>query len=254
MDGSILVVDDDDKTRDLLALNLRNAGYQVACARDVDEAKVLANRGRPDVVLLDRMVTGHPALHYARQLRVDPRTAHVALIVLGAGSPPEQDTIAALESGADDYIVKPFSIHVLLARIKAIVRRCAPQLDEEPIEAAGLTFDPAARRVTAAEREIELCTIEYRLLHFFLTHPGRVLSRSRLLDEIWGDDVCIEERTVDLHVRRLRHALQPTGHSELIETVRGLGYRFRGAEGASSSRVPPAGERHDHASALARAA
>jgi two-component system, OmpR family, phosphate regulon response regulator PhoB len=227
MDGCILVVEDDAPTRDLLTANLELAGYRVSCACDVAEARALASEARPDVVLLDRMLTGHPALTYARQLRGDRRTAGVAIIVIGAGVAHGHDAVAALESGADDYLVKPIAVNELLARIKAIMRRRAPQLDDAVVAVAGLQFDPAARRVWHHDREVCLCPIEYRLLHYFITHPGRILSRRKLLDEVWGEHVCIEERTVDLHIRRLRRALDPTGHGALIDTVRGLGYQFR---------------------------
>ena len=243
MDGSVLVVEDDAATRKLLAANLEHAGYRVSCARNVVEARAVSVETRLDVVLLDRMVNGYPALNYARQLRSDRRTAGTGIIVLGTNAPHEQDAITALESGADDYMVRPLKVHELLARVKAVVRRRAPQLDDEPVEVAGLRFDPAARRVTAGEREVELCPIEYRLLRFFMTHPGRILGRSRLLDEVWGEQVSVEERTVDLHVRRLRQALEPSGHSALIETVRGLGYRFRTEPEPAPMPRRPAAER-----------
>jgi len=226
MDGSILVVEDNAATRDLLAGNLGHAGYRVFCADSATQADALFREVRPDLVLLDWMVPRIPALTIARKLRSDQRTASAAVIVLSERA-EEQDKIAALESGADDYVTKPFSMRELLARIKAVMRRRAPQLDDEVVEIAGLRFDPAARRVNAGDREIELWTTEFRLLHFFMTHPTRVFSRSKLLDEVWGDHIFVEERTVDVHIRRLRQALEPTGHGALIETVRGVGYRFR---------------------------
>jgi two-component system phosphate regulon response regulator PhoB len=226
MDGSILVIEDDEAIRGLLAANFGNAGYRVSCAGDFAEARALISETRPDLVLLERIVKGHPALTYARQLRCDQRTAGVAIIVIGAAPAQEQDTIAALESGADDYVVRPFSLNELLARVKAVMRRRAPQRDDEVVEVAGLRFDPAAQRVSVWGLDLELCAIEYRLLHFFMTHPDRLFSRSKLLDEVWGDHVCVEERTVDIHIRRLRQALESSGHSALIETVRGMGYRF----------------------------
>ena len=139
----------------------------------------------------------------------------------------EQDKVTALESGADDYVTKPFSARELLARIKAVMRRRAPQLADDVVEIAGLRIDPAAHQVSAGDKPIDLWTTELRLLHFFMTHPGRVFSRARLLDEVWGEHVFVEERTVDVHIRRLRQALTPTGHDKLIETVRGTGYRFK---------------------------
>lgn len=225
MDGSILVVEHDAVTRDLLAGNLGHAGYRVSCAKDVSQAEALVREIRPDLALLDWM-PATPGLMFARQLRSDARTAAVSIIVVSARS-EEQDRVAALESGADDYVTKPFSMRELLARVKAVLRRRAPQLADEIVEIPELRFDPAAHRVSAGGREIELRKTEFRLLHFFMTHPHRTFSRRKLLDEVWGDHIFVEERTVDVHIRRLRHALAPTGHGALIETVRGIGYRFR---------------------------
>jgi len=226
MDGSILVVEDDASIRDLLAGNLGHAGYRVSCAGDVPEAEALIRDIRPDLALLDWILPGTPGLTFARRLRNDQRTAGISIIMV-SGRSEEQDKVAALESGVDDYVTKPFSVRELLARVKAVMRRRTPQLDDEVVEIAGLRFDPAARRVTAGGHEIELWTTEFRLLHFFMTHPVRVFSRRKLLDEVWGDHVFVEERTIDVHIRRLRQALAPTGHAALIETVRGIGYRFR---------------------------
>ena len=227
MDGSILVIEDDAATRELLAGNLRHAGYTVSCASDLGEARARTQETRPDLVLLDRMAAGGHALSYARQLRGDQRTSGIAIIVIGADAPQAHDTVAALESGADDCVCKSISVSEVLARIRAVMRRSAPQCGDQALEISGLRFDPAARRVTARGRDIELCAIEYRLLHFFMTHTDRILGRSQLLDQVWGDHVCVEERAVDIHVRRLRRALEPSGHAALIETIRGMGYRFR---------------------------
>jgi two-component system phosphate regulon response regulator PhoB len=226
MYGSILVVEDDASIRELLCGNLSNAGYRVACAADVAGAEAAMREMRPDLALLDWMLPGTSGLTFARQLRTDQRTAEISIIVV-SGRSAEQDRVAALESGADDYVTKPFSMRELLARIKAVLRRRAPQRADEIVEIAGLRFDPAARRVSAGDEDIELWATEYRLLHFFMTHPERVFSRAKLLDEVWGDHVFVEERTVDVHIRRLRQALAATGHGDLIETVRGVGYRFR---------------------------
>ncbi|HZN86069.1 MAG TPA: phosphate regulon transcriptional regulator PhoB [Burkholderiales bacterium] len=226
MQASILVVDDDPAIRELLAANLAHSGYQVACAGSAAEAEAQVRELRPSVALLDWMLPGTSGLLLARQLRADPRTASVALIMLSARA-EEQDKIAALESGADDYVTKPFSTRELLARIKAVMRRRTPQLSEDVVEHAGLRLDPAARRASAGGRDLQLWSTEFRILHFFMTHAGRVYARARLLDEIWGDHVFVEERTVDVHIRRLRQALAPSGHETLIETVRGAGYRFR---------------------------
>jgi len=172
------------------------------------------------------MLPGPPGVNFARQLRADQRTKDIPIIMLTARA-QEQDTIAGLESGADDYVTKPFSPRELLARIKAVMRRRVPQLTDDVVEIADLKLDPVAHRVSAAGRNIDLGPTEFRMLHFFMTHPERVYSRAQLLDEVWGDHVFVEERTVDVHIRRLRQALEPTEHDSLVETVRGTGYRFR---------------------------
>jgi two-component system phosphate regulon response regulator PhoB len=162
---------------------------------------------------------------FLRRLRTDQRTREIPIIMLTSRS-DETDKVTGLEAGADDYLTKPFSARELLARIKAIIRRRAPLLSDEIVEIAGLSLDPAAHRVTAGGQRIDLWATEFRLLHFFMTHPDRVYSRGQLLDEVWGDHVFVEDRTVDVHIRRLRQALQPSGHDRHIETLRGTGYRF----------------------------
>ena len=231
MVGSILVVEDDISARDLLATNLQHAGYRVSCADGVPDAVLMLRQTRPDLVLIDWALPGIPGLSFARKLRRDQRTRDVSLVLISERV-EEHDKVAALEGGADDYVIKPYSLRELLARIKAVLRRRTPQLADDVVAVGGLQLDPAARRVSAGDREIDLWTTECRLLHFLMTRPGRVLSRARLLDEVWGYDALVEERTVDVHVRRLRQALEPTGHNALIETVRGLGYRFQCAAGA----------------------
>jgi two-component system phosphate regulon response regulator PhoB len=226
MEGLILVVEDDTATRELLAANLTDAGYRVACAADATEAEARLRECRPHLALLDWMLPGVSGLMLARRLRAEARTSSVSLVMLSARA-GEQDRIAALDSGVDDFVAKPFSMRELLARVRAVLRRRTPQLADETVEFAGLSVDPAARRASAAGRDLGLWSTEFRILHFFLTHPGRIHSRARLLDEIWGDHVFVEERTVDVHIRRLRQALAPGGHDGLVETVRGLGYRFR---------------------------
>jgi two-component system, OmpR family, phosphate regulon response regulator PhoB len=228
MDGSVLVVEDQTSVRDLLAVNLQHAGYKVLCAGDVPEAEKVVREMRPDLVLLDWdwALPGIAGLSFARKLRRDQRTRDISIVLISERA-DEQDKVAALEGGADDYVTKPYSGRELLARIKAVMRRRTPQLADDIIEIAGLQLDPAARRITAGDREIDLWTTEFRLLHFFMTHPGRIFSRAKLLDEIWGHDAFVEERTVDVHIRRLRQGLEPTQHDRLIETVRGLGYRFK---------------------------
>ena len=226
MAGSVLVVEDEEPVRQLLAGNLQNAGYQVHCAPDVAQAEAMMRKVRPDLVVLNWILPGTPGLPFARRLRGDRRTRDISIVLISDRA-EEQDKVAALEGGADDYVTKPYSGRELLARIKAVMRRRTPQLADTVIEVAGLQLDPAARRVSAGNIEIELWTTGFRLLHFLMTHPGRIFSRARLLDEVWGHDGCVEERTVDVHIRRLRQGLAPAGCDASIETVRGLGYRFR---------------------------
>jgi two-component system, OmpR family, phosphate regulon response regulator PhoB len=226
MGGAILVVEDEPAIQELIAVNLEHAGHQVLRAANVPEAEALVREVLPDLVLLDWMLPGPPGVNFARQLRTDQRTKDIPIIMLTARA-QEQDTVAGLESGADDYVTKPFSPRELLARIKAVMRRRAPQLTDDAVEIAGLKLDPIAHRVTASGIHLALGPTEFRMLHFFMTHPERVYSRAQLLDEIWGDHVFVEERTVDVHIRRLRQALEPTEHDSLVETVRGTGYRFR---------------------------
>lgn len=228
MSGAILVVEDEPAIQELIAVNLELAGHRVLRAADVPEAQALVREVLPDLVLLDWMLPGTPGLNFARQLRTDPRTKDIPIIMLTARA-QEQDMVAGLEGGADDYVTKPFSPRELLARIKAVMRRRAPQLTDDIVEIAGLKLDPAAHRVSSAGASIELGPTEFRMLHFFMTHAERVYSRAQLLDEVWGDHVFVEERTVDVHIRRLRQALEATGHDRLVETVRGTGYRFRRA-------------------------
>jgi two-component system phosphate regulon response regulator PhoB len=226
MDNTILVVEDDPDLQEVLALNLQNAGYKVFRAGTVRQADALVNAAVPHLVLLDWTLPDTPGLSFARKLRCEARTAAIPIILL-TGRVQESDKITGLEAGADDYLVKPFSPRELLARIKAVMRRCAPQHSDMVVEIAGLRLDPASRRLTGNGRDIELGALEFRMLRFFMTHPGRVYTRAQLLDEIWGNNVYVEERTVDVHIRRLRQALEPTGHKDLLETVRGVGYCFR---------------------------
>ena len=226
MGGAILVVEDEPAIQELIAVNLQHAGHQVLRAGNVPEAEALIREVLPDLVLLDWMLPGPPGTSFARQLRTDQRTKDIPIIMLTARA-QEQDKVAGLEGGADDYVTKPFSPRELLARIKAVMRRRAPQFTDDIVEISGLKLDPGSHRVTGAGTTIELGPTEFRMLHFFMTHPERVYSRAQLLDEVWGDHVFVEERTVDVHIRRLRQALESTGHDRLVETVRGTGYRFR---------------------------
>ncbi|MBK1781916.1 phosphate regulon transcriptional regulator PhoB [Advenella sp. WQ 585] len=225
MASTILVVEDEPAIQELISVNLSFAGHKVLRALDAEQAKILINAELPDLILLDWMLPGASGLSMARSLRADDRTKDIPIIMLTAKS-AEEDKVEGLESGADDYITKPFSPKELMARIKAVLRRRAPQLTDDEIEIAGLKLDPVSHRITGNGNNLPLGPTEFRLLHFFMTHPERVFTRSQLLDQVWGDHVFLEERTVDVHIRRLRKALEPSGHHGLIETVRGSGYRF----------------------------
>ena len=229
MASNILIVEDEPAIAELLAVNLRHAGHCPILAGSAEEALRLIRDILPDVMLIDWMLPGMSGVALARELRAGSRTREIPLILLTARS-EEADTIAGLDAGADDYITKPFSPKELLARIRAVLRRRAPQLTDEPVRAGGLAVDPSTRRVTfsadGVERELKLGPTEFKLLHFMMTHPERVHSRGALLDKVWGDHVFIEERTVDVHIKRLREALAPAQCAELVETVRGAGYRF----------------------------
>ncbi|UOD50671.1 phosphate regulon transcriptional regulator PhoB [Orrella daihaiensis] len=225
MSSTILVVEDEPAIQELIAVNLSFAGHKVLRAFDSEQAQILIDAELPDLILLDWMLPGQSGLALARKLRNHERTRQVPIIMLTAKG-AEQDKIDGLEAGADDYITKPFSPKELMARIKAVLRRRAPQLTDDLTEVAGLKLDPAAHRLTGNGLTLAIGPTEFRLLHFFMTHPERVFSRSQLLDQVWGDHVFVEERTVDVHIRRLRKALEPSGHDKHIETVRGTGYRF----------------------------
>ncbi len=225
MNAKILIVEDEPAIRELIAVNLRHAGYVPVLAGDAAEARLQIDQSLPDLVLLDWMLPDTPGVEIARRLRADARTRELPIIMLTARA-QETDKLGGFEAGADDYITKPFSPRELLARVRALLRRSAPSATEEPVEIAGLKLDPKTFRVSGNGEPVELSPTEFRLLHFMMKQPDRVLSRSRLLDNVWGDHVFIEERTVDVHIRRLRLALQPTGHDRLVETVRGGGYRF----------------------------
>jgi two-component system phosphate regulon response regulator PhoB len=224
--ATVLVVEDEPQIQELVAVNLEHIGHKVLRAASAEEAEAAIRNALPDVLVLDWMLPGESGLAFARRLRADERTRELPILMLTARA-MEQDKISGLEAGADDYLTKPFSPKELAARIKAVLRRRAPQLSGDAVEAEGLRLDPGARRVTTQGKRVELSPSEFRLLHFLMTHPGRVYSRTQLLDQVWGDHVFIEERTVDVHIRRLRKALEPSGHDRLIDTVRGSGYGFR---------------------------
>ncbi len=225
MSATILVVEDEPGIQEVLKFNLGQHGHDVLIASDAEEALDLLRGRLPDLILVDWMLPGMSGIDFARRLRSDHRLKQVPLIMLTARS-EERDKVLGLETGADDYITKPFSPRELMARIKAVLRRRAPQMTEDPVEIAGLRLDPMSHRVYGNGTPLELGPTEFRLLHFLMTHPERVYSRSQLLDHVWGDHVFVEERTVDVHIRRLRSALEPTGHNRLIQTVRGAGYRL----------------------------
>lgn len=227
MNTTILVVEDEPAIQELIAVNLSFAGHKVLRASNAEQARVLIDAELPDLILLDWMLPGMSGPSLAKILRRDERTEQIPIIMLTAKS-AEQDKVDGLELGADDYITKPFSPKELVARIKAVLRRRAPQLTDDLVQAGTLVLDPATHRVTGNGVALATGPTEFRLLHFFMTHPERVFSRAQLLDRVWGDHVFVEERTVDVHIRRLRKALEPSSHDAHIETVRGAGYRFNG--------------------------
>jgi two-component system phosphate regulon response regulator PhoB len=230
----ILVVEDETAIAELVAINLRHAGFEVSISDTADGAQLEVDRVLPDLVVLDWMLPGQTGLALAKRWRAEPRTRDLPIIMLTARS-DEADKLSGLDAGADDYLTKPFSTKELLARIRAVLRRKAPEALDSAVEVAGLRLDPATRRVTRGEREIKIGPTEFRLLHFFMTHTERVHSRTQLLDRVWGDHVFIEERTVDVHVKRLREALAPVQCAQLIETVRGAGYRLTQQAGLSAA-------------------
>ena len=221
----ILVVEDEAAIAELVSINLRHAGHEVTLAKTADQAQAAVDHALPDLVLLDWMLPGRSGLSLAKHWRADPRTRALPVIMLTARA-EEADRVAGLDAGADDYLSKPFSTSELMARIRAVLRRKAPEALDDAVEVAGLRLDPATRRVTFGGREVKVGPTEFRLLHFFMTHPERVHSRAQLLDRVWGDHVFIEERTVDVHVKRLREALAPVNCAAMIETSRGAGYRL----------------------------
>lgn len=225
MSARILIVEDESAIRELLAVNLKHSGYEVAQAHDCKEAKQSIRDSPPDLIVLDWMLPDLPGLELAKLLRQDARTRELPILLLTARA-QESDKLSGFDAGADDYLTKPFSTRELLARIKSLLRRSVGPTQSDTIELAGLRLEPDDFRVTAAGNRVSLSPTEFKLLSYFMQNADRVLSRTRLLDQVWGNQVYVEERTVDVHIRRLRLALQPTGHDRLIETVRGGGYRF----------------------------
>ena len=227
MTPTILVVEDEPAIQELLAVNLRHSGFLVVRAGSAEDAESAIQAALPDLLILDWMLPGKSGVALAKKLRGDERTRELPIIMLTARV-HEEDKVLGLEAGADDYITKPFSPKELVARVRAVLRRRQPHLAGDIVEVGALSLNPATHRVIAAGVPVELGPTEFRLLLFFMSHPERVYSRAQLLDEVWGDHVFIEERTVDVHIRRLRATLEPTGEQERIETVRGAGYLYRG--------------------------
>jgi two-component system phosphate regulon response regulator PhoB len=223
--ATILIVEDEADIQELIAYNVARAGHRALGAASAEQALGIIREALPDLVLIDWMLPGMSGVDLARALRAEPRTKDIPLIMLTARA-VEEDKLTGLETGADDYVTKPFSPRELNARIKAVLRRRAPQATDDRVEAEGLVLEPATHRASVGGRAVALGPTEFRLLHFFMTHPERVYSRAQLLDQVWGDHVFLEERTVDVHVRRLRKALEPTKHDRLIKTVRSAGYRW----------------------------
>ncbi|WP_298574757.1 phosphate regulon transcriptional regulator PhoB [uncultured Luteimonas sp.] len=228
MQKRILIVDDEPAIREMVAFALRKGDFEPAHAGDAREAQSAIADRVPDLILLDWMLPGTSGLELARRWRKDTLTRDVPIIMLTARG-EENDRVGGLEAGVDDYVVKPFSARELLARIRAVMRRSREDDEDGSVSVGGLRIDGAAHRVFANDQPVSIGPTEYRLLHFFMTHPERVYSRTQLLDHVWGGSVYVEERTVDVHIRRLRKTLEPSGFDGMVQTVRGAGYRFSAA-------------------------
>jgi len=220
-----LIVEDEPAIREMVGIALDRAGFELVEAGDATEAELRIAERVPALILLDWMLPGVSGVDLARRLRRDDITRQVPIIMLTART-EETDKVRGLDVGADDYVIKPFSPRELVARINAVLRRTSPQAAGEVIEVEGLMLDTASHRVAVEGQPVALGPTEFRLLGFFMTHPDRVYSRRQLLDHVWGGNVYIEERTVDVHIRRLRKALADHGHDRFVQTVRGTGYRF----------------------------
>lgn len=225
METNILVIEDETAVRDMIAFVLTQSGFRVHKARDAAEARQRLMADTPDLILADWMLPGVSGVEFTRELKRKGSFGSIPVILLTARG-EENDKVRGLECGAEDYVTKPFSPRELIARIKVVLRRLVPHATEAAAEAGDVRLDPASHRVTVNEEPVTLGPTEFRLLHFFMTHKEKVYSRPRLLDHVWGTNVYIEERTVDVHIRRLRKALEPVGRDNLIQTVRGAGYRF----------------------------
>jgi two-component system phosphate regulon response regulator PhoB len=234
MQKRILIVDDEPAIREMVAYALRKGEFEPVHAGDAREAQTAIADQVPDLILLDWMLPGTSGLELARRWRREALTREIPIIMLTARG-EENDRVGGLEAGVDDYVVKPFSARELLARIRAVMRRAREDDEDGSVQVGGLRIDGAAHRVHALpagggdEQPVQIGPTEYRLLHFFMTHPDRVYSRAQLLDHVWGGSVYVEERTIDVHIRRLRKTLEPHGLDAMVQTVRGAGYRFSAA-------------------------
>ncbi len=221
----VLIVDDERAIREMVCLALSSEGYQCLEASDAHKAEAVLREQAPDMILLDWMMPGVSGVDFARSLRRKDETRHIPIIMLTAKA-EEEDMIRGLDSGADDYLTKPFSTRELIARIKALLRRTEGHAESTSLQAGSLQLDMAAHRVSCQGNVVDLGPTEFKLLKFFMENPERVYSREQVLNNVWGDNVYVEERTVDVHIRRLRKALEPFGHDQWVQTVRGAGYRF----------------------------
>ncbi|MBS1270278.1 MAG: Phosphate regulon transcriptional regulatory protein PhoB [Gammaproteobacteria bacterium] len=221
----ILVVDDEPAIREMISMNLSRSGFECVEAGNTDTARLEVARSSPDLILLDWMLPSESGADFARRLKNDPATREIPIIMLTART-AETDKVQGLNIGADDYMTKPFSSLELTARIKAVLRRTAQSIPIAPVEISGLRLDPDTHRVTISDQAVDLSPIEFRLLYYLMTHPERVFSRAQLIQQVWDNNTFVEERTVDVHIQRLRKALEPSSHDRLIQTVRGTGYRL----------------------------
>jgi two-component system phosphate regulon response regulator PhoB len=228
----ILIVEDEPSVREMTCFTLKQSGYECLEAETAKEAREILKASDPALILMDWMLPGTSGVELTRELKGSPVTRAIPIIMLTARG-EEDDKVRGLESGADDYITKPFSPRELTARIKALLRRTLPHSTDDIVKSGYLQLDPASHRVHCEDNPIDLGPTEFRLLHYFMTHPEKVYSRGKLLDNVWGTNVYVEERTVDVHIRRLRKALEPYGVDEMIQTVRGAGYRFSGSKAKS---------------------
>ena len=227
MSGYILVVEDETPIREMITFVLEQNGFNFVEAIDIKQAKEKIIEPYPDLILLDWMLPGGSGVKLAKELKQGEYSRNIPIIMLTARA-DEDDKVKGLDAGVDDYVTKPFSPKELIARIKAVIRRVSPTLLAEKVEFHGLKLDPVSHQVTINDEALDLGPTEFRLLHFFMTHTERVYSREQLLDNVWGTNVYVEDRTVDVHIRRLRKAISGNGHEEFIQTVRGSGYRFSG--------------------------